>query len=82
MLNFAPLNKNYFIHKKLLTMEEKGTIFKPGRLVNAATLEENKKLSEKERRAINAAKPASNKYIKAARNFDGCFVVHDPAYML
>ena len=62
-------------------MEEKGTIFKPGRLVNAATLGKNKHSLE-ERRAINAAKPVVNKYIKAARKYKGAFIVHDPAFML
>ena len=61
-------------------MEEKVT-FKKGRIVNAATLGKNKHSLE-ERRAINAAKPAGNKYIEAFRKFKGSCIVHDPAFML
>ena len=34
-----------------------------------------------ERRAINAAKPARNKYVEAARKFQGSFIIYDPAFM-
>ena len=63
-------------------MEEKGTIFKPGRLVNAATLGKRRKLSDDERRAVNNAKPIRNKYIEAAGKYQGAFIVHDPKFML
>ena len=63
-------------------MKEEGTIFKPGRLVNAATLGKRRKLSDDERRAVNNAKPARNKYMKAAEKFQGAFIVYDPKFML
>lgn len=40
-----------------------------------------KKLTIEERRAINAAKPARNKYVEAARKFQGSFIIYDPAFM-
>ena len=55
--------------------------FKKGRIVNAATLGKSK-LSLEERRVRNAAKPAGNKYIEAARKHQGSFIVYDPAFML
>ena len=61
-------------------MEEKVT-FKKGRIVNAATLGKNKHSLE-ERRAINAARPARNKFVIAARKHQGSFIIHDPAFML
>lgn len=62
-------------------MEDKGTIFKPGRLVNAATLGKSK-LSDDERRAVNNAKPIRNKYMEAASKTQGCIIIHDPTFML
>ena len=41
-----------------------------------------RKLTEEERRAVNAAKPAGNKYMEAARKYKGSFIVYDPAFML
>ena len=41
-----------------------------------------RKLSPEETKAINAAKPATNKYIEAARKNQGSFIVYDPAFML
>ena len=61
-------------------MKEEGTIFKPGRLVNAATL--GKKLSPEETRKINAARPIKNKYMEAFSKTQGSIVIHDPAFML
>jgi len=58
-------------------MKEEGTIFKPGRLVNAATLGKNKHSLE-ERRRVNAARPIKNKYVEAARNNQGYFIILDP----
>ena len=40
------------------------------------------KLTVEERRAINAAKPARNKYMEAARRHQDSFIVYDPAFML
>ena len=62
-------------------MKEEGTIFKPGRLVNAATLGK-KKLSLEERRRVNAARPIKNKYMEAFSKTQGSIVRHDPAFML
>ena len=62
-------------------MKEEGTIFKPGRLVNAATLGKNKHSLE-ERRRINASRPITNKYVEAARRNQGSFIIYDPAFML
>jgi len=63
-------------------MKEEGTIFKPGRLVNAATLGKRRKLSDEERRAVNNAKPIKNKYAAAAEKLQGSFIIYDPAFML
>lgn len=41
-----------------------------------------RKLTPEERRAINSAKPAGNKYMEAFRKNKGSFIVYDPAYML
>ena len=42
----------------------------------------NRKLTDEERKAINSAKPAGNKYMEAFRKNRGSFTVYDPAYML
>ena len=41
-----------------------------------------RKLTAEERKTINSAKPAGNKYMEAARRNSGSFTVYDPAYML
>lgn len=41
-----------------------------------------KKLTIEERRAINAAKPARNKYMAAFEKFQGSIMIYDPAFML
>ena len=41
-----------------------------------------KKLTPEETRAINAAQPARNKFVEAARKFKGSIVIYDPAFML
>lgn len=40
-----------------------------------------KKLSMEENRARNAAMPARNKYVEAARRHQGSFIVYDPNFM-
>ena len=40
------------------------------------------KLSPEQRKAINAAKPAGNKYVEAARRHQGEVWVKDPMLML
>ncbi|MCH5179429.1 MAG: hypothetical protein J1F13_07095 [Prevotellaceae bacterium] len=41
-----------------------------------------KKLTPEETRAINAAQPARNKFVEAARKSQGNFIIYDPAFML
>ena len=56
------------------------------RLLQKGTLlwQQQQKLKSpaEERKAINSAKPAGNKYMEAFRNNRGSFIVYDPAYML
>ena len=60
-------------------MEEKGTIFKPGRLVNAATLGKNK-LTKEQRKALYDSMPPGNKFMEAFTKHQGYFIIKDPAY--
>ena len=46
------------------------------------TSRRKKQLSPEERKAINAAKPAGNKYVEAARRHQGEVWVKDPMLML
>ena len=41
-----------------------------------------RKLTPEENRALNAAMPAGNKYVEAARKHKGSFIVYDPNFML
>ncbi len=56
------------------TIMEARTTRKPSR--------RRKKLTPEERKAINAAKPARNKYVEAARRHQGEVWVKDPMLML
>ena len=46
------------------------------------TSRRRKKLTPEQRKAINAAKPAGNKYVEAARRHQGEVWVKDPMLML
>lgn len=46
------------------------------------TRKRKKKLTPEENRALNAAMPANNRYVEAARRHQGSFVVYDPNFML
>lgn len=46
------------------------------------TRRRRKKLTPEENRALNAAMPAGNKYVEAARKHQGSFIVYDPNFML
>jgi len=60
-------------------MKEEGTIFKPGRLVNAATLGK-KKMTREERKKYYDSLPPGNKYIEAVRKNSGYIIINDPAF--
>lgn len=45
------------------------------------TSRRRKKLTVEERRALYATIPAGNKYMKAAEQNQGNFIVYDPAFM-
>lgn len=51
-------------------------------MATATKVKKSRKLTAEERKAINSAKPAGNKYMEAFRNNRGSFIVYDPAYML
>ena len=56
--------------------------FKITKKMEATTTRRRMKLTPEERKAINAAKPAGNKYMEAARRHQGEVWVKDPMLML
>ena len=64
----------YTVKSKITKKMEVTTARKPSR--------RRKKLTPEERKAINAAKPAGNKYVEAARRHQGEVWVKDPMLML
>ena len=64
----------YTVESKISKKMEATTARKPSR--------RRKKLTPEERKAINAAKPAGNKYVEAARRHQGEVWVKDPMLML
>ena len=50
--------------------------------VTKKVVRRRRKLTPEENRALNAAMPAGNKYVEAARKHKGSFIVYDPSFMI